>query len=82
MAKIWQSKFAMFQDKDLIQYIGAENMNTGLLFEAGRIARECNVRLQAEYALLPYLYKEKNEEITIGFIALDCAGIERVGQNY
>lgn len=81
LAKTWEDKFAMYGDKEVAKYIGPNSLNTKLLLRAGQIARRYRINLEAQYMLLPYLYKEKNNELVMGFIPLDCAGINIVKAN-
>jgi hypothetical protein len=76
LAKTWEDKFAMYEDKEVAKYISPDNVNKRLLLKAEQIAERYNINLEAQFMILTYLYKEKNEDIAVGFISLDCAGIK------
>jgi hypothetical protein len=75
MSKTWEDKLAMYQDKEVARYIGPNGLNARLLLEAKKIGDRHKINLEAQFTLLAYLYKEKNNNIVLGFIGLDCAGI-------
>lgn len=84
LAKTWEDKLALYKDKKVIKYMGPNGANTKLFFEAEQIGKKYNINLKARFALLTYLYKQKEDDpvmgfkeddAVMGFIGFDFAGI-------
>ena len=76
LSKVWEEKFAFYDDKKVARYLGSESLSAKLFLQAEPIGRKYGIELEAELKPLTYFYKEENQEVAVGFIVLDYAGIK------
>lgn len=81
LAKTWEDKFALYKTREVARYLGPGGINAKLFSQAKRIANRRNLDVKAEVTLLAYLYKRDDRNVVMGFIGLDCAGINIVSPN-
>lgn len=79
LAKTWKEKFAMYSDKEIVKYLGPNNLNVKLLEEAKQISKRYKINIDSEILILTYFYKEKNNDTVIGFLGYDYARL-RIAQ--